>query len=145
MDVEHEINRLAAETAVLQVLLTQFLKSAASIDGPQRQAVMDAFDNAAQFLDVVAIKFGKAGNPQHTLVSIKILEQLRRVVLPDELGSVWGKKNDESKGHGQSPCWRRTGSRREGRLAPPIGLAPVGALRCALRARGAVPYAAAPR
>ena len=83
MDVDHEINRLAAETAVLQVLRTQFLNRAASIDGSQRQAVTDAFDNAAQILDVIAIKFGQTGNPQHTLGSIQILEQLRLAVLPD--------------------------------------------------------------
>ena len=71
MDYDKEINRLAAETLALQTLLVALLSRL------DPNAVATTFDDAANFLENLAIKFGRAASPDHVVKALEIVERLR--------------------------------------------------------------------
>jgi hypothetical protein len=86
MDIEHEIRSLSAETAALQFILTQVLARFSNLGAPFHGAISEAFDDAANVAERVAIHFGKAASPEQTVKALRVVEELRTVVL--------GNKND---------------------------------------------------
>jgi hypothetical protein len=67
MDYDKEINALDAETLALNPLL--------------RPAIVEGFDQSADEADSVAVRFGKSASSEHTVKAIRIIEEMRAVVL----------------------------------------------------------------
>jgi hypothetical protein len=77
MDHDAEINGLSAETLAIQVVLAHILDRVARIDPRFAHAIKTGFDNAANDVENIAIKFGKAAAPGHTVKALAIVESLR--------------------------------------------------------------------
>jgi hypothetical protein len=84
MEVEREIHALAAETLALQSVLTQALYRLSKLGPDVRQAIVEAFDDAANITEHTAIQVGKAASPEHTVKALRVVEELRAVVFGDQ-------------------------------------------------------------
>jgi hypothetical protein len=84
MDVEHEIYSLSAETFALQTIITQTLARLSGLSPEIDRALRDGFDDAANVAERLAIHFGKAARPEHTVKALRIVEELRTVVFGDQ-------------------------------------------------------------
>jgi hypothetical protein len=74
MKYDAEIIALSAETLAIQAVLAHVLDRVARVDPRIAHA---GFDNAANEIENVAIKFGKAADAGHTVKAIAIVEGLR--------------------------------------------------------------------
>ena len=84
MDLEHEIYSLSAETLALQTVLTQTLSRLSRLSPEISRAVRDGFDDAANVTERLAIHFGKAARPEHTVKALRVVEEMRAVVFGDK-------------------------------------------------------------
>ncbi len=86
MDHDKEITALAAETLALQTILTSVLNRLGATDPRIGEAIRGGFDDAASFVENMAIKFGKSASPEHSVKALGIVEQLRTATLgePDK-------------------------------------------------------------
>jgi hypothetical protein len=80
MDVENEIHSLAGETLALQTILG-FLCYRLAATGPETAAIAGAFDDAADLIEIGALKFGKSASPQHSIHALRVVEELRTAAL----------------------------------------------------------------
>jgi hypothetical protein len=90
MDTEAEIelltrrvNELSAETLALQAIAFSSLRILAETGGGNHRVVTKTFNDAERVVEIVAIKFGKAAPPEHTLGAAKILERWRAMALDE--------------------------------------------------------------
>jgi hypothetical protein len=83
MNHDSEIIALSAETLAIQAVLAHVLDSVARIDPQLARAIKAGFDDAANELKSVAIKFGKAADARHTVKAIAIVEGLRAATFGD--------------------------------------------------------------
>jgi hypothetical protein len=83
MDREKEINSLAAETLALSVILGNVLTQLAASPA-LRPAIVAGFDQSADFAQIIAEQFGKSASPDHTIKAMRIIEEMRQVVLGKE-------------------------------------------------------------
>ncbi len=83
MDTEKEINSLAAETLALQTVLTHILDRISQADARLASAIREGFSDAASDVEDLAIKFGKAASPHHTVKALGTVETLRAATLGD--------------------------------------------------------------
>jgi hypothetical protein len=83
MDQEKEILALSAETLALGYVVGNVLAKLARIPA-LRAAIIEGFDQSADVADSVAIIFGKSASPQHTVKAIRIVEEMRAMVLGNE-------------------------------------------------------------
>jgi hypothetical protein len=81
MDHEKEILALSAETLALSY--GNVLSKLARIPA-LRPAIVEGFNQSADVADSVAIQFGKSASPDHAVKAIRIVEELRAMVLGDE-------------------------------------------------------------
>jgi hypothetical protein len=79
--VEQELDALAGETLAIQVILAKVLHRVRGVDPALADAIAVGFNDAANQIEDIAIRFGKAASPEHTVKAIKIVEQLRTAVL----------------------------------------------------------------
>jgi hypothetical protein len=77
MDLEKEITALAAETLALQAILTSVFTQIGRLDPRIADAIRAGFDDAASFVEDMAIKLGKSASSEHTVKALSIVEQLR--------------------------------------------------------------------
>lgn len=81
MDTQQQINGLNAETFALQAVLAQVLYELKSLDPRFADAIARGFDNAASFVENMAIQAGEASPPEHLVKALRIVEELRTASL----------------------------------------------------------------
>jgi hypothetical protein len=84
MDIENEINSLAAETLALQTLFVELCRGLIVMSPQGRSTIARVFDHAADITEHIAIKHGKSASPEHTVKALGIVEKLRTAVLGDQ-------------------------------------------------------------
>ncbi|MEH2534415.1 hypothetical protein V1277_006289 [Bradyrhizobium sp. AZCC 1588] len=84
MKHDAEIIALSAETLAMQAVLAHVLDRVARVDPRLAHAIKTGFDNAANEVEHMAIKFGKAADPGHTVKAIAIVEGLRAATLGNQ-------------------------------------------------------------
>jgi hypothetical protein len=83
MDFEKEIHSLAAEVLALNIVLCNVLNKLLRDDPALRSAIADGFNQSADTAESVAILLGKSASPDHTVKALRIIEEMRGVVLGD--------------------------------------------------------------
>jgi len=83
MDTEKEIQALSAETLAFSIILGSVLSKFAT-DRTLRFTITEAFNEAADVAQSVAVRFGKSASPEHTVKALRIIEDMRAMVLGDE-------------------------------------------------------------
>jgi hypothetical protein len=83
MDTEKEIRALAAETLAFSIILGNVLSKLAS-DPSLRAAIVQGFDQSADVADGIAVKFGTTASSEHTIKALRIIEEMRAMVLGDD-------------------------------------------------------------
>ena len=86
MDYDREINSLAAETLALQAILSSVLDRISRDDPRAREAIKLGFDDAASYVEHIALKLGSISPPDHAAKALQIVEGLRTMTLgkPDK-------------------------------------------------------------
>jgi hypothetical protein len=83
MDHEKEILALTAETLALTYVVGNVLANLARIPA-LRPAIIEGFNQSADMADSIAINFGKSARPEHTVKAVRIVEEMRAMVLGNE-------------------------------------------------------------
>jgi hypothetical protein len=83
MDTEKEVRSLAAETLALSIIVGNVLSKLAR-NPSLRPAIIEGFNQSADVAESVAIQFGKAASPEHTVKAFRIIEEMRAMVLGNE-------------------------------------------------------------
>jgi hypothetical protein len=83
MDTEKEINSLAAETLAMSIIIGNVLSKLAR-NPSLRTAIVEGFDQSADVAESVAVIFGKASSPDHAVKALRIVEEMRAMVLGNE-------------------------------------------------------------
>jgi hypothetical protein len=83
MNTEKEIQALSAETLAFSIMLGSVLSKLAK-DPTLRFTITQAFNEAADVAQSVAVRFGKSASPEHTVKALRIIEEMRAMVLGDE-------------------------------------------------------------
>jgi hypothetical protein len=83
MDIEKEVHALTAETLAFSIIVGNVLSKLAK-NPLLRAAIVEGFDQAADVAESVAVQFGKSASPEHTVKAVRIVEEMRAVVLGDE-------------------------------------------------------------
>ncbi len=83
MDYEREICALSAETLALQAVLNSVLARIVAADPKLMPAIAHGFDDAANHVENLAIKLGKAARPEHTVKALRIVEEMRAATFGD--------------------------------------------------------------
>jgi hypothetical protein len=83
MDTESEIQKLHAETLALNIILSNVLHEF-SKDPALKAAMVAGFRRSADIAEHTAIMMGKFASPDHTVKAMRIIEELRTVVLGEE-------------------------------------------------------------
>jgi len=83
MDTEKEIHALSAETLAFSIILGSVLSKLA-MDRTLRFTITEAFNEAADVAQSVAVQFGKSASPEHTVKALRIIEEMRAMVLGNE-------------------------------------------------------------
>jgi hypothetical protein len=81
MDADSEIRALAAETLAIQTIVGQTLFHLARADPRIADAIRQALDDSANIVEQIAIQFGSKASPDHTVKALKIVEEVRTIVL----------------------------------------------------------------
>jgi len=77
LDQIFEIHSLAGETLALQAILFGILPKLAALSPEIRSAMSLGFDDAANMVEQIAIKFGDQASPAHAAKALQIVEGLR--------------------------------------------------------------------
>jgi hypothetical protein len=80
-DLKLQIDSLAAETMALQAIIVGLCNGIQSTQPALAPAVEAAFDYAADIAERIAITHGKNASADHTVATLKMVEQLRAAVL----------------------------------------------------------------
>jgi hypothetical protein len=83
-DVEREIHALAAQNLALQFVMLQALHRLSKLNSDNSEAIALAFEDAAGIVGSMAIHFGKAASPEHTVKALLIVEEMRVMVLGNQ-------------------------------------------------------------
>jgi hypothetical protein len=83
MDTEKEIHSLSAETLALSIIVGNVLSKLAR-NASLRPAIVEGFNQAADVADSVAVQFGKSASPEHTIKALRIIEEMRTMVLGND-------------------------------------------------------------
>lgn len=81
MSIQKEIDALAAETLAIQAILIGFASRLAAQSPELHKAIGWGFDDAANYVEHIAIKLGTAAKPGQTVKAIQIVESLRAASL----------------------------------------------------------------
>lgn len=82
MDYDREVRALAAETLALSAIIGAVCDRIARSSPEGREIIQAAFDDAAYFVEHVALVFGPTASPEQTLAALKVTEQIRAIALP---------------------------------------------------------------
>jgi hypothetical protein len=75
--VKKELDSLAAETLALTAIIGFVFRRLGDGDPNLAVAIASGFDDAANFVEHVAIKAGKAASPDHTVKALRVVEEIR--------------------------------------------------------------------
>jgi hypothetical protein len=81
MDRDNEIHSLAAESIAFHAVLTNLLYELRTIEPKMAAAIARGFDNAANFIETLAISAGSSNPPEHLARAVRIFEDLRATSL----------------------------------------------------------------
>lgn len=81
MDHVYEVRSLASETLAVQAIFIGVLDRLAKSISDLRTAIAAGFDDAANYVELVAIKLGAAAAPEHTVKALQIVEGMRATTL----------------------------------------------------------------
>ena len=83
MDKEtaREIRSLSAEMIALNAVVTQVLNRVLQTNPKIADAISSGFDDAARFVEDMAIKAGKSVSPDHLVKALRVVEELRTATL----------------------------------------------------------------
>jgi hypothetical protein len=76
-----EVQSLAGETLAIQAMLFGILPRLAALSPEIRAALGVGFDDAANFVENLAIKFGDKASPAHVTKALQIVEGMRASTL----------------------------------------------------------------
>jgi hypothetical protein len=77
MNYKQEINTLLAETVAMQAVLAKVLSQLRAADPHLASLIAAGLNDAANQVEDIAIKFGAASSPEHTVRAIRVVEELR--------------------------------------------------------------------
>ena len=77
LDPIYEVQALAGETLALQALFFGLLPRLAAISPEIRSALGLGFDDAANMVEHIALKFGDQAHPAHLTKALNIVEGMR--------------------------------------------------------------------
>jgi hypothetical protein len=77
MDALYEIHALAGETLALQAVLFGILPRLAAVSPEIKAALSAGFDDAANLVEQIALKYGNQAHPAHTAKALQIVEGMR--------------------------------------------------------------------
>jgi hypothetical protein len=85
-----EIQSLAGETLALQAILFGILPRLAALSPEARKAIAAGFDDAANFVEHITLKFGNNASPAHCAKALQIVEGMRSNTLgkPNKPGGI---------------------------------------------------------
>lgn len=83
MNTEDEIHALSAETLAFSIILGSVLSKLA-VDRSLRFAIAEGFDQAAEVAQTIAVRFGKSASPEHTVKALRIIDEMRAIVLGED-------------------------------------------------------------
>ena len=83
MDTEKELHALNAETLAFSIILGSLLNKLAK-DRTLRFTIAEAFNEATDVAQNIAVRFGKFASPEHTVKALRIIEEMRTIALGDE-------------------------------------------------------------
>lgn len=81
MNIEDEIYDLAASRLAHQTIIAELCHGLIAYDPRLRDIIAKSFDHASNHVEDLAIRFGKSASPQHTVKALRVVEELRTVVL----------------------------------------------------------------
>jgi hypothetical protein len=82
MEHETEIRSLSAETLATSIVLANLLSRFARIPA-LRLAIVSCFDQSVDMADDITAGLGKSASPDHTVKVLRIVEEMRSMVLGD--------------------------------------------------------------
>jgi hypothetical protein len=82
MEHEEEIRSLSAESLATSIVLANLLSRFARIPA-LRLAIVTCFDRSVDMADDVTAVLGKSASPDHTVKVLRIVEEMRAMVLGD--------------------------------------------------------------
>jgi hypothetical protein len=82
MEHETEIRSLSAETLATSIVLANLLSRFARIPA-LRLAIVSCFDQSVDMADDITAVMGKSTSPDHTVKVLRIVEEMRSMVLGD--------------------------------------------------------------
>jgi hypothetical protein len=90
MDPLYEVHALAGETLALQAVLFGILPRLAAVSPEIKVALSAGFDDAANLVEQIALKFVDQIHPAHAARALKIVEGIRSNTLcePQKLGNI---------------------------------------------------------
>jgi hypothetical protein len=77
IDPIYEVHALAGETLALQAILFGILPRLAALSPESRAAITAGFDDAANFVEHIALKLGDQAHPAHAAKALEIVEGMR--------------------------------------------------------------------
>jgi hypothetical protein len=77
LDPIYEVHALAGETLALQAVLFGILPRLAALSPELKAALSAGFDDAADFVEHIAIKLGNEAHPAHAAKALQIVEGMR--------------------------------------------------------------------
>jgi hypothetical protein len=81
MSLDDEIHSLSAFEMAMQSLFAELCIGLIAKDQSNSYLISKVFDHAANHVEDVAIRAGKSASPKHTAKALRIVEELRTVVL----------------------------------------------------------------
>ena len=82
--MEKEIASLAAETLAVQTILASVLFHLGRTDAKVQLAIQRGLDDAANHVEDIAIRIGKAASPAQIVKAIGVVEEIRAASLSDK-------------------------------------------------------------
>lgn len=77
MDSHYEVPALAGETLALQAILFGILPQLAAVSPEIKAALRVGFDDAANLVEQIALKYGDQAHPAHAAMALQIVERIR--------------------------------------------------------------------
>lgn len=84
MDIERELHAIAGENMATQFVFTQILFRISKLSPDLSLAIRQGFDDAANIAERWTFKLGTAAPSEHTVKTLKIIEEMRTVVFGNQ-------------------------------------------------------------
>lgn len=82
--MEKEIASLAAETLAVQTILSSVLFHLGRTNPVVQSAIRQGLNDAANHVEDLAIRLGKAASPDHIVKAIRVVEEIRAASLSNK-------------------------------------------------------------